>query len=40
VGGVCGTYRREEKVIHGFGEKTCRRDLLKDLGIDGAKNVF
>jgi hypothetical protein len=22
----CGTYRREEKVVHGFGEKTGRKD--------------
>jgi Tat protein secretion system quality control protein TatD with DNase activity len=25
-GGLCGTYRREEKVLHGFGGKTCRKE--------------
>jgi len=25
-GGLCGTYRREEKVLHVFGEKTYRKE--------------
>jgi len=35
VGGVCGTYRRQERYIRGFGGGYLREiDHLEDLGVD------